>query len=213
MSKSWICAIPLVLVACQKSGGPFEGLEGTDGYEQGGTNGYQQEGTDGFGQEDRPTADQRMIRPDVPKAVENLRQNVDALRGADDIQYTELAKTLRDLSAAFQTLPGAGPSVTDAVSRIESYADRVEAAGATSDMHARWASRALAESVDALASYQEERGFTGMTDQIDDLRDQVDNINVQQPFSQQKDAFVNALEKVSDVLVEVSAPRQQQGTQ
>ncbi len=212
MSKKWVYAIPLVLLACQKSPGPFEGMarddqSGTDGYTEQGD----QRGTDGF--EQRPTADQRMIRPDVPQAVENLRQYVDELRGTDEIQYTDLSTALRTLSAAFQTLPGAGPGISDAVSRIDSYADRIEAAGATSDMHTRWVKRAMGESVDALEKYQEERGFTGMTDRIQGLRDQIDEINVDKPFSQQKNAFVAALSQVSDELVEVSAPRRQQGTQ
>lgn len=294
MSKStWILAIPLVLVACQKSPGAYQGSEpepypeqgegGTDGretqpdasgpegsepgrpYEQGtdvnepgqpyeqGTDGSElgqpyegapgiepatpgtepampgtdgemgragtegqpgqpgAPGTDGFGQPGRPElgAD----RAAVPPAINEFQQYVSQLRGASDMQYTDVSQALRQLAGAFRTLPDASPGIIDQVTKVESYADRIEAAGATSNMQARWAKRALTESADALEMYQKEQNLTGMDDRVQALRGQLDQINEDQPFAGQKDAFVNALSQLSDTLVHYSAPRRQPGTQ
>ncbi|MES2641621.1 MAG: hypothetical protein V4850_19170 [Myxococcota bacterium] len=218
----WILAIPLVLAACQKSPEAYEGYggappeaddqQGTNG-EMGppGTDGFGQQGTDGFGQQGRP--DVGASRPGVPPAVNELQQYVAQLRGAGDMQYTDIAQALRNVAAAYRALPNASPSFTDQVTKIESYADRIEAAGATSDMQARWVKRALTESVDALDQYGKEQNLTGMDERTRNVREQVDQLVEDQPFTAQKDVFVNALSQLSDTLVQYSVPRQQPGTE
>ena len=134
------------------------------------------------------------------------------MRSAAELQHTDLAKTLRDLSAALQDLPESGATLTDAVSRIGSYADRIEAAGATSNMQVRWAQRALSEGVDALATYQTARGLTGMTERVEGLRTQVAQLNPDQPLAQQREAFVSAFEQLSGVLTDAATPTLAPGT-
>ena len=240
MKKGWITLIPLVLAACQKSPGAYErgvdeqgapsggaeqgGADGSSGTEQpdqpgtdgregmqgqmpgGDMGGQQPGGTDGVGQ--RPATDPQ----GMSAAVQTLQQDVQQLRSAAQLQHTDLAKALRDFSAALQSLPQAGTTLSDAVSRIGSYADRIEAAGATSNMQSRWAQRALNEGLDALGAYQKERNLTDMADRLEGIKGQVGQINPEQPFAQQKDAFVNALEQISGVLVDVSAPPTEPGT-
>ncbi len=184
-----------------------DGREGMQGQMPGGDMGGQQPGgTDGVGQ--RPATDPQ----GMSAAVQTLQQDVQQLRSAAQLQHTDLAKALRDFSAALQSLPQAGTTLSDAVSRIGSYADRIEAAGATSNMQSRWAQRALNEGLDALGAYQKERNLTDMADRLEGIKGQVGQINPEQPFAQQKDAFVNALEQISGVLVDVSAPPTEPGT-
>lgn len=208
MSKHrWILAIPLVLVACQKS---------PDAYQPAPSDRYPTEersDPEGFAERGLPTPDIAGRRTGLPPAIQNLQQHVSQLRGATDMQYTDVALALRTLSAAFRALPNGSPAITDEVTKIESYADRIEAAGATSNMQARWARRALTESVDALELYEREQGLTGMADRFDLLQAQIGRIDEDQPLTAQKNTFVGALDQIADVLVEFSAPRQQPGTQ
>lgn len=227
MSKrGWVYAIPLMMVACQKSPSPFEnepqpeyqqpGQPGTDGgpgtYGPGtegqpGTDGQMGEREGQFGQQGRGGRN----LANAPQAVQNFHQYVQQLRSASTVEYTDLSQALRNLSDAFQALPADNAKVADAVSRIDSYADRIEAAGATSNMHTRWAQRALMEGVDALEAYEKDQGLTD-TEGIEGLRSQLEQINPEQPFTQQKDAFVNAMDRISGMLVQVSSPRQEPGT-
>ncbi|MFN7144898.1 MAG: hypothetical protein ACK4YP_14070 [Myxococcota bacterium] len=146
---------------------------------------------------------------EVPQQIQTLQENVQEIRTSQNFQHTDLVQSLRDLSDAFAVLPNADTNVTDAVSRINSYADRIEAAGATSNMHGRWAKRALTEAVNALDTYAKAQNNTNFDQTVQTLTSQIDVIQDDVPFNQQQIAFADSYEQVSNALVQVMRPQEQ----
>lgn len=211
----WICGIPLAVVvsACQKSDEPFQGQPPDQGYEQPEQQPDQPYQAPGYGEGTNGAAGTDQVgATDLPAPIRDLKQNIEKMRMAADMQHTDLVQALRSLANAYGALPMAGTPLTDAVSRIQSYADRIEASGATSNMHSRWAKRALKEGIDALNAYQKEQGYAGMEERMTMMTEQLDQISDDKPFMQQKEAFTNSFGQIADVLTEMSRP-QQRGTE
>jgi hypothetical protein len=219
----WMLSLALAAVGCQKSSEPFEGQGldqppgyGQDSYGQPGQQGTtgQEPGTDGQqGQYGQPGTNGQEGQYDqaaiVSPEIKALEQNVQLIRGASELAAASLVQSLRDLSKAFQVLPNAGSEVTDATARINGFADRIEASGETTDMHARWTKRALTEAVGALEGYQKAQNASWMGDRLTTIGAQVDQIADDQPLVGQKDMFANVYEQLANTIQMAATPPQQ----
>ncbi len=223
LRMGWMLPLVVLGVGCQKSPGIFEEQPnqppvqqptqqpdyGPGGMQQGqpgaggmGTDGMQGQEPGGEGMQPGTLGQ----RGQEPVWSQPLRNNVQNMRTAETFRHTDLVKSIRDLTNALQSLPDAGAGLQDAVSRINSYADRIEAAGAESNMQARWAKRAFNEAVVALDDYQKDQNLTGMSDRIANLRSQVEMIQDDQAFMEQRANFANVYEQITDTLIVASMP-------
>jgi hypothetical protein len=204
---------------CQKSPGLFEGepaQEGTNGRDEpggqapggsdpyGGTNGYGGGGHD-------PGAMGGMHGSDAP--VQKLKQDVQQLRQGESFAHTDLVNAIRDLGSALRALPSGDTKLQDAASRVDGFADRIEAVGSAGNTHGKWAKQALGEAVKAIDDWQKAQGSTALADRIEPITQMVDAIPGDGSFMQNKMAFVNAYEQIADAIgVAWQAGQQPDGT-